>query len=236
MTPRLRIPALARKRVRAAFTLVELLVVVAVVGVLVGLLLPMVLDAIEAARVVAAKADLRTIGDALEKYAKDHHRQYPPTRTYCNADQWQYSNHLPNELADEGWVPRDRGSIGLYCNVRDPFNGGCSYKYLRPGWGVHNGAAVPKDIWVPDSFPSDPFDSHVPGRWYDDLSRPLDVGGQLVRSPVKWVVWSVGPGFEPHLPPCPHGPVARECWYHGIGTRGIIPRIGIREGPVVFGP
>lgn len=61
---------------RAAFTLVELLVVIAIIAILVGLLLPAVQAAREAARKASCKNNLRQIGIALHAY-HDTHRTLP---------------------------------------------------------------------------------------------------------------------------------------------------------------
>lgn len=80
----------------AAFTLVELLVVIGIITVLMGLLIPMVLSAHESAKATVCLSNLRQIAQAAVAYAGTHGR-FPPShvavrrgaKTY-NFD-WDYS-------------------------------------------------------------------------------------------------------------------------------------------------
>src|SRR3990172_7299588 len=66
----------AMKVRKQGFTLVELLVVMAIIGLLIGLLLPAVQEAREAARRVECANKLRQLGLALHTY-HDVHKMFP---------------------------------------------------------------------------------------------------------------------------------------------------------------
>lgn len=66
-------------RRRSAFTLVELLVVVAVIGVLVGMLIPAVQSARESARRANCASNLRQVGLAMAQFCDTHHGRWPET-------------------------------------------------------------------------------------------------------------------------------------------------------------
>ncbi|MBD3266062.1 prepilin-type N-terminal cleavage/methylation domain-containing protein [bacterium] len=59
-----------------AFTLIELLIVVAIIGILAAIAVPNFMNAQIRAWVSRMQADMRTIGTALEQYRLDHNR-YP---------------------------------------------------------------------------------------------------------------------------------------------------------------
>ncbi len=63
-----------------SFTLVELLVVLAVIGVLAGLLLPTLGRSLESGRATACLSNLRQIGIALQLYVQDANNRMPIMR------------------------------------------------------------------------------------------------------------------------------------------------------------
>jgi prepilin-type processing-associated H-X9-DG protein/prepilin-type N-terminal cleavage/methylation domain-containing protein len=65
------------RRIRTAFTLVELLVVIGIIAVLVGLLLPALSKARDAANVTKCLANLQQIGSGIHIYANEHRGTMP---------------------------------------------------------------------------------------------------------------------------------------------------------------
>ncbi len=187
------------------FTLLELLVVVAIVSVLVALLLPMLRTARIRARVARAHSDLRNIGTTIEAYRLDY-EDYPLARAYCAGGGMKTDdyNECPPELLSGGY-------LGAF--PEDVFNKGRAYKYISPGLGYANGILTLLPIWVPMKFPED--DGHdVP--YYNSKS-----------SPVKWAVWSVGPSGAKKFWESEelHYPVPRRTWYNfrnGPESEGVI--------------
>ena len=65
------------RRTAAAFTLVELLVVISVIALLVGILVPALGAARDAAKTATCMANLRSLGQATVAYTQDHNLTYP---------------------------------------------------------------------------------------------------------------------------------------------------------------
>ncbi len=209
-----------------AFTIIELLLVIAVLGLLLSILAPSLMRVKTLAKVTRAKAELAGLAKALLTY-REQQQSYPPARTYCEygppakvAD-WA---ELPPELASEYYSPGPAGS-SLTLNAEDPFNPGRTYKYLKAGRGFHNNAATFVSLWIPDNFPDG--DPSV-GRYYGNESD----------CPVSFVLWSVGTfgdiGYWNAL--TYHHPFDPRDWYGSGGDKGLIVRAWLASGNVVFCP
>jgi len=187
------------------FTLLELLVVVAIISMLAALLLPVLRAARIRAKVARVHADLRNMATAIESYRLDQDA-YPLARAYCAGGGMKVGdyNECPPELLSLGY-------LGAF--PEDVFNRGRAYKYIAPGFGYANRVLTILPIWVPKKFPGEDGDD-VPYFSSED-------------SPVKWAVWSVGPSGPKKFweSEALHYPVPRRTWYNfknGPESEGVI--------------
>jgi type II secretion system protein G len=99
-----------------AFTLIELLIVVAIIAILASIAIPNLLEAQTRAKVSRAKADVRSLATALEAYHTDWN-SYPPTPLNSLVDRTQrlvfittpiaYISALPLEVFAGGNIQRE---------------------------------------------------------------------------------------------------------------------------------
>lgn len=122
---------------KQAFTLIELLIVVAIIGILAAIAVPNFLNARIRAMVSRTQADLRTLVSAFEAYAIDNSIRYPPDFN-CGAapipkESCTY-NLLTTPVSYIGTIPRDvwlaRDGAGTQ-EQRDAIGGLEYYEY----WG-----------------------------------------------------------------------------------------------------
>lgn len=198
------------------FSLVELLVVVAVLALLAALTVPVALSAIERGRVARVVEDLRTVEVALEAYRTDQ-RCYPPVTISCMASDAEQELQLPRELADGGYLPRNPRTATSTL-LEDPFRPGHTYKYAAPERYWLNGEMQQNRfaVWVPSDFPSCQSES---GR-----------ADRSANSPLAWAAWSQGPRLQSSKALNIQAPTAGFTWYRGTGDDGVIGRYKARDG------
>jgi prepilin-type N-terminal cleavage/methylation domain-containing protein len=71
-----------RKLRRAGITLLELLIVIAVIAILASILIPSIKGMMQEGDIVAAKGDITTLKTAVESYYMHHDRTYPTSLTF----------------------------------------------------------------------------------------------------------------------------------------------------------
>jgi general secretion pathway protein G len=136
-----------RARPQNGFTLIEVMVVVAILAILAALIVPKVIGRPDEARIVAAKQDIATLMQALKLYRLDNNR-YPTTEQGLAALVTAPSSApVPANWKPGGYLER---------LPRDPW--GNPYRYLNPGLrgdidvfsfgadGVAGGEALDADI------------------------------------------------------------------------------------------
>jgi general secretion pathway protein G len=109
-----------RRRIARGFTLIELMVVLAILGVLAALIVPNVLGRADDARVTAARADVNNLMQALKLYRLDN-QSYPSSAQGLQA------------LVQKPTVDPIPGNWRPYLDKlpNDPW--GRPYQYLNPG-------------------------------------------------------------------------------------------------------
>ncbi len=111
-----------RRAAGAGFTLIELMVVVAILGILAALVVPKIMSRPDEARVVAAKQDISTLAQALKLYRLDNKR-YPTTEQGLQALVIRPTvAPIPDNWKAGGYIER---------LPQDPW--GKPYQYLNPG-------------------------------------------------------------------------------------------------------
>lgn len=129
-----RIAPTPRKDARG-FTLVELLVVVAIIALLLSLVLPNLRTAMARARMLKCQVALRNIGQAMQMYADDRQGWLPPVATDWNASS---KHHWCQFLAPYAGVPLDPNSRSIPTPTPPGWNP--SEKLEQQWWGT-----FPKD-------------------------------------------------------------------------------------------
>lgn len=111
-----------RMRIARGFTLIEIMVVVAILGILAALVVPKIMSRPDEARIVAAKQDIAAIRQALNLYRLDNQR-YPTTEQGLAAlVERPTTNPVPANWKTGGYLER---------LMNDPW--GTPYQYLNPG-------------------------------------------------------------------------------------------------------
>ena len=104
------------------FTLLEIMVVVVIIGILAAAIVPNIIGAADDARVIAAKADIANIGQALKLYRLDN-SMYPSTEQGLGALSVKPTTApQPNNYKSGGYLEK---------MPKDPW--GRAYLYLQPG-------------------------------------------------------------------------------------------------------
>lgn len=166
---------------KKAFTLIELLIVVAIIAILAAIAVPNFLEAQVRSKVSRAKSDLRTLSTGLEAYAVDNNG-YP----LCNAYSLAFK---PPSVATEKLTLERLSTPIAYITSRgafiDPFL--CEFRYSGNTWDTETGiSATPADREVFRTY-----------RYYcrDEYATSTWSGGYKPR---WWMLECCGPDRHSH--------------------------------------
>lgn len=158
-------------RKKASFTLIEMLIVIAIIAILMALVLPAASGARRRAQAVKCAANLRQIGIAIKTYANDTGR-YP--LGFCGgacaaafparAGEWSYSlNEYLGGNALAGWSTPGQRSPVIQCPSAPKRN-----QNIESHYSAHPGILVDPDWDPPERFPDGGFP-------YTAFKRPTDI-------------------------------------------------------------
>ena len=147
---------------RRAFTLIELLIVIAIIAILAGILLPVFAKARERARRIECVSNLRQIGMGVGEYIQDWGGRYPWAQRAANVSSGLRPALVqtvePYGVEPETWkCPSDIGEIFLtdpatFHEKTVPFyrigESVSSYSYAGVGWGRKYGQLAGRFTYV----------------------------------------------------------------------------------------
>ncbi len=205
---------LLTNRTRHAFTLIELLIVVAIIAILAAIAVPNFLEAQTRSKVSRAKADMRSIATALESYTVDN-RRYPPDAVWVQANEvptppqelWSFFalRRLTTPIAYMTSI-----STNPFFNKTDNQDHPSYFRYFAKEWKEAPGvvAALPPDAGSPREWA---------------LVSP---GPNGISNLGEWLIWgeevlNSRPGLLPYWGPgCLYDPT------NGTVSAGDIVRVG----------
>jgi prepilin-type N-terminal cleavage/methylation domain-containing protein len=166
-------------RTSAAFTLIELLIVVAIIAILAAIAVPNFLEAQTRSKVSRVYSDQRTIATALETYTVDNNREPIPGREYWY---WLGGAGVGDRATFFEWKMRLTTPVAYMTSIPgDPF--------IPPG-----GTASPPRREDGDSYNYDSL------RYIEQNSIMYNSAHayerNLINNGTRWILSSMGPSFE----------------------------------------
>jgi prepilin-type N-terminal cleavage/methylation domain-containing protein len=138
---------IASPRSSAAFTLIEMLVVIAIIGLLIAIVVPVLSRGLEAGRVTAGLSNMRQIGLAGQLYALENKGKWPRARGYQNSSgpsQFFYTE-LSNTLISSGGTTFNR-KVEIFKDPNAAIKRGENHFTMNRNLGT--------GTWATDQFPN----------------------------------------------------------------------------------
>lgn len=193
---------------KRAFTLIELLIVVAIIAILAAIAVPNFLEAQTRAKVSRAKADLRSLHLAVESYFVDNNR-YPYSES-INASIWMPAGGSPRLNPQNHEVGGLTSPIAYITTIPDdPFkhrvvdNSGVPTALTAPlymeiaGFGYLNG------VKLNDRASAVPNDANGT---LNGSSTTNILATDSSSTPARYILYALGPDLSPHVNPEDGGP------------------------------
>lgn len=177
---------------KRAFTLLEVLVVVAIIAVLAALLLPVVAQALEHGRATECLSNLRALAAANFAYVAEHDGQFVPAQDAANLVRWHGTRTSGTQTFDPTKGPLapylgGEGRVKICPTLAHVLTGSKSFETGAGGYG-YNAAYI-------GGIPGDPFTAERSGRvehpattvMFTDTAFPRSTGLQEYPFSEPWV-------------------------------------------------
>lgn len=125
-------------RVSSAFTLIELLTVIAIIGVLAAILIPVVGKVRESARNATCLSNLRELGTLTQLYIADNKDMIPPCIDQSKGEYWWHralAVYLGDNWTANEFTEKRRVLYGCNAYVNRPGEPG--FQFWTPGYGMN---------------------------------------------------------------------------------------------------
>ena len=156
------------KNIKKGFTLIELMIVVAIIGILAAIAIPKFADLINKSKEGATKGALSSVRSALQVYYGDNEGWFP-TQITALTDQAKYINEIPvAKLPGTGHA--DSGTVNVYSSatVAGLFLGGAVAEDSG-GWAYFNDPTATAQ-W--GTFVANCTHEDIKGRGSDTITTP----------------------------------------------------------------
>ncbi len=145
-----------RKKREEGFTLIELVIVIAIIGILMAIAIPNYMSARRTAAINATKANLRNLATALELYmAEKNFSIYPENADINTVLKTYLPGGAPKNPAGKNYVYSqvDSGASFLIGDL-DPYDG--KYYQVGPGGSIQEVTSVPSGTAITWTAPTPP--------------------------------------------------------------------------------